>query len=108
MRGHRGRRRSRAIRSRLAAPPRPSPRRTPLERVELDRLRLVGLVLRAGRRARCSRTTAGLGYIAAIGTPVGPRGGVVVAIERGRLRIREPASTDDIVLALRDAAGAAP
>jgi hypothetical protein len=84
------------------APP-PAPRvdaATPLQRIEVDRVRLVALVYRPVMRALLE-DDAGVGYVASPGTAIGPRGGTVVAIERGRLRIREPAAPDDIVLTLR-------
>ena len=78
---------------------------TPLERVDIDQIRLVAVV-HDGRAPRALLEDAGgLGYVVGVGTPVGPRGGVVVAIERGTLRIREPDADDDIVLPLRTAPG---
>jgi Tfp pilus assembly protein PilP len=76
---------------------------TALERLDLDQLRLVALAHDARAARALLEDTTGIGYIVGIGTPVGRRGGVVVAIERGRLRIREPDGDDDIVLALSGA-----
>ena len=90
----------------FAAPPAPARAATPLERVELERLRLVGLVYGRAPRALLE-DDAGAVHRATIGTPVGSRHGVVVAIEPGRLRVREPGG-DDIVLVLRDEAAAVP
>jgi hypothetical protein len=73
---------------------------TALERVDLDQIRLAALALDARAPRALLEDAAGIGYIVGVGTPVGRRGGVVIAIERGRLRIREPDVDDDIVLAL--------
>ena len=80
---------------------------TPLERIELDRVRLVALVYQPVARALLE-DDAGVGYVATTGTPIGPRGGRVVGIEPGRLRIREPAATEDVILVLREPAGSRP
>jgi Tfp pilus assembly protein PilP len=80
---------------------------TPLERMEIDRVRLVALVYQPVARALLE-DDAGIGYVAVTGTPIGPRGGRVVGIERGTLRIREPAAAEDIVLTLREPAGRQP
>jgi Tfp pilus assembly protein PilP len=76
---------------------------TALERVDLDQLRLAALALDVRAPRALLEDAAGIGYIVGVGTPVGRRGGVVIAIERGRLRIREPDGDDDIVLALSGA-----
>src|SRR5262245_16270238 len=90
----------------FAAPPAPPRAATPLERVELDRLRLVGLVYDPVPGALLEDDTGAV-HRAAVGTAVGPRGGEVVAVEPGRLRLREPGG-DDVVLALHDAEALAP
>jgi len=77
---------------------------TPLERLDLEQVRLVAVVPDARPPRGLIEDAAGLGYIVRIGTPIGRRGGTVVAIERGRLRIREPDSDDDVVLTLALAA----
>lgn len=79
---------------------------TPLERVQVDRLRLVGLVYAPSPRALLE-DDAGAVHRATVGTPMGPRGGAVAAIEPGRLRVREPGG-DDLVLVLNAAGGPAP
>lgn len=76
---------------------------TPLQRLEIDHLRLVALVYQPVARALLE-DDAGIGYVAATGTAIGPRGGRVVGIERGKLRIREPAAPEEIILTLRKAA----
>jgi Tfp pilus assembly protein PilP len=73
---------------------------TPLERLDLDQVRLVALVHDARPPRALLEDAAGIGYIVGVGTPVGRRGGTVVAIEPGRLRIREPDTDDDLVLTL--------
>ena len=74
---------------------------TPLERVDIDQIRLVALV-DDGRAPRALVEDAGgVGYVVRVGTPVGPRGGVVIAVGPGALRIRERDADDDIVLVLR-------
>lgn len=85
------------------APPAALPRAagTPLERVDIDQIRLVALVDDGSVPRALVEDAAGIGYVVRVGTPVGPRGGVVVAIEPGSLRIREPDADDDIVLPLR-------
>jgi Tfp pilus assembly protein PilP len=64
--------------------------RTPLQRIELGRLRLVAVVSDTPVLRALLEDETGLGYIVTIGTPVGPRGGVVVGMGRGWLRILEP------------------
>jgi hypothetical protein len=86
------------------APPVPAAQRPEtrigLQRFELDQLRLVALL--HGERAHALfEDRAGIGYLASLGTPVGPRGGTVVAIGQRALRIREPGRSKEIVLELR-------
>jgi Tfp pilus assembly protein PilP len=63
---------------------------TPLQHVELARLRLVAVVSDTSRTRALLEDDTGLGYIATIGTPVGRHGGVIVGVGRGSLRIHEP------------------
>lgn len=63
---------------------------TPLQRIELSRLRLVAVVSDTRVARALLEDETGLGYIATVGTPVGRRGGVVVGMGRGWLRILEP------------------
>ncbi len=70
---------------------------TPLQRIDPGRLRLVAVVsdTSAAHAAKALlEDETGLGYIATVGTPVGRRGGVVVSMGRGWLRIREPDEPD--------------
>ena len=90
----------------FAAPASPEQPASPLERIEPDRLRLVGVILAPAPRALL-RDDSGAVHRATIGTPVGPRGGAVTAIEPGRLRLREPGGAD-VVLALDGAGTTAP
>jgi hypothetical protein len=88
------------------SPPPPPPRAdgaTPLQRLEVDQLRLVALVYAPVSRALLE-DAAGIGHVAVVGTPIGPRGGTVIGIAPGALRIHEP-GTGDIVLELRVAPG---
>jgi len=90
----------------FAAPPAPARPATPLEQVAVDRLRLVGVVYGPVPRALLE-DDAGSVHRATVGTPMGPRGGAVAAIEPGRLRVREPGG-DDIVLILASPGAPAP
>lgn len=62
---------------------------SPLEQRELGQLRLVGVIYGSPSRRAVLEDDAGLGYIVTIGTPIGPNGGAVHAIERGRIVVRE-------------------
>jgi len=66
------------------------PEGTPLQRIDVGRLRLVAVVSDANVARALLEDETGLGYIATRGTPVGRRGGVVAGIGRGWLRILEP------------------
>jgi len=82
-------------------PPAPvPPGGTPLERLDIDQVRLVALVYDARHPRALLEDAAGIGYVVTQGTPVGRRGGTVLAIEPGRLRIREADADEDLVLAL--------
>lgn len=66
---------------------------TPLQRIDLGRLRLAAVVSDASAAHAAKallEDETGLGYIATVGTPVGRRGGIVVGVGRGWLRILEP------------------
>ena len=62
---------------------------TPLQRYELGQLRLVAVIYDSALRRAVVEDDAGLGYIVKVGTPIGPNGGAVHAIERGRVVVRE-------------------
>jgi len=62
---------------------------SPLQQQELGQLRLVGVIYGSPRARAVLEDDAGLGYIVTVGTPIGPNGGTVHAIERGRVVVRE-------------------
>lgn len=86
------------------APPAPAARRpderTGLQRFEIGELRLVA-VLHGERSRALLEDRVGIGYLAVLGTAIGPRDGVVIAVDRRALRIREPGVAAEIVLELR-------
>ena len=63
---------------------------TPLQHIELARLRLVAVVSDTSLARALLEDETGLGYIATVGTPVGRHGGVIVGLGRGSLLILEP------------------
>ena len=67
--------------------------RTPLQRYEIGQLHLVAIIYETQEPRAVVEDEQGLGYIVKVGTPIGMSGGVVRAIERGRVRITEE-STD--------------
>ena len=64
---------------------------TPLQRYEIGQLRLVAVIYETREPRAVVEDDQGLGYIVKVGTPIGPNGGQVRAIERGRLTITEEA-----------------
>ena len=81
---------------------------TPLQHIELARLRLVAVVSDTSLTRALLVVDSGLGYIATIGTPVGRHGGVIVGVGRGSLRILEPkddGSGSEVVLQMASASG---
>lgn len=65
--------------------------RTPLQRYELGQLRLVAVIYETGDPRAVVEDTQGLGYIVKVGTPIGPNGGAVRGIERGKVIVEENA-----------------
>jgi type IV pilus assembly protein PilP len=63
--------------------------RTPLERVQIGQLKLVGVVWDAGAPRAMVEDSSGLGYIVTAGTAIGSSGGVVRRIEPRRVLIEE-------------------
>jgi len=63
--------------------------RTPLQRYEIGQLHLVAIIYETLEPRAVVEDDQGLGYIVKVGTPIGPSGGVVRAIERGRVLITE-------------------
>jgi len=66
--------------------------RTPLQRYELGQLRLVAVIYETGDPRAVVEDSQGLGYIVKVGTAIGPNGGEVRAIERGRIVVQEQAT----------------
>jgi type IV pilus assembly protein PilP len=65
--------------------------RTPLQRYEIGQLKLVAIIYETRDPRAVVEDDQKLGYIVKVGTPIGPNGGVVRAIERGRVVIAEQA-----------------
>jgi type IV pilus assembly protein PilP len=63
--------------------------RTPLQRYELGQLKLVAIIYDTRDPRAVVEDEQGLGYIVKVGTPIGPNGGQVRAIERGRVTVAE-------------------
>jgi type IV pilus assembly protein PilP len=63
--------------------------RTPLQRYEIGQLRLVAIIYETRDPRAVVEDDQGLGYIVRVGTPIGPNGGEVRAIERGRVIVEE-------------------
>ena len=81
---------------------------TPLQHIELARLRLVAVVSDTSLTRALLEDDTGLGYIATIGTPVGRHGGVIVGVGRGSLRILEPRDDgggSEVVLQMASSSG---
>ena len=62
---------------------------TPLERYELGQLRLVAVIYGNTQSRAVVEDDQGLGYIVKQGTRIGPNGGEVASIDRGRMVVRE-------------------
>jgi type IV pilus assembly protein PilP len=62
---------------------------TPLQRYEIGQLRLVAVIYDTREPRAVVEDDQGLGYIVKVGTPVGPNGGLVREIQRGRVLISE-------------------
>jgi type IV pilus assembly protein PilP len=84
--------------------------RTPLERYEIGQLRLVAVIYDTRQPRAVVEDGEGLGYIVTVGTPIGPNGGTVRGIERGRVVIQEESvdfygdrHPNDVVMELRTA-----
>ncbi len=63
--------------------------RTPLQRYELGQLKLVAVIYDTSDPRAVVEDDEGLGYIVRVGTPIGPHGGEVKSIERGRVMVNE-------------------
>jgi Tfp pilus assembly protein PilP len=63
--------------------------RTPLQRYEIGQLKLVAVIYQANEPRAVVEDETGLGYIVRVGTPIGPNGGEVKAIEKGKVHVEE-------------------
>ena len=63
--------------------------RTPLQRYELGQLKLVAVIYDTTDPRAVVEDDEGLGYIVRVGTPIGPHGGEIKGIERGRVMVSE-------------------
>jgi len=63
--------------------------RTPLQRYELGQLKLVAVIYDTNDPRAVVEDDEGLGYIVRVGTPIGPHGGEIKGIERGRVMVNE-------------------
>ena len=62
---------------------------TPLQRYELGQLTVVGTVWEVSPPRAMLQDSVGMGYIVTLGTPIGPNGGLVTAIEPERVIVEE-------------------
>jgi Tfp pilus assembly protein PilP len=74
---------------RVGAAPRTGEPRTPLQRYEIGQLHLVAIIYDTLEPRAVVEDEQGLGYIVKVGTPIGASGGIVRAIDRGRVLIAE-------------------
>lgn len=95
---------------RFGAPQRTGEARTPLQRYDIGQLRLVAVIYNMDDPRAVVEDNEGLGYIVRRGTPIGPNGGEVKTIERGRVLIQEDAvdyygehRINEVVMELRTA-----
>lgn len=63
---------------------------TPLQKYELGQLKVAGVISGASMPRAMVEDGGGMGYIVTIGTPMGPNGGVVTAIQPGKIVVEEP------------------
>ena len=67
---------------------------SPLERLDLSQLKVVGIIWDIKEPRALVEDTAGLGYVVKVGTPIGSNDGTVKAIHRNQVIVEE--STADI------------
>jgi len=67
---------------------------SPLERLDLSQLKVVGIIWDIKEPRAMVEDTAGLGYVVKVGTPIGSNDGTVKAIHRNQIVIEEFA--DDV------------
>jgi hypothetical protein len=88
--------------------------RTPLQRYDVGQLRLVAVIYETKDPRAVVEDDQGLGYIVKIGTLIGPNGGKVSAIERGKVVIAEddaayaPEGANKVTMELRPSDDATP
>ena len=76
--------------SQLSESPEPSAElHSPLQGIELEQVRLVGIVMNTEHARALVEDHTGFAYVVSPGTPIGPRGGVVKTIEPRRIIIEE-------------------
>jgi type IV pilus assembly protein PilP len=63
--------------------------RSPLQRYEIGQLKLVAVIYDTNTPRAVVEDEAGLGYIVRVGTEIGVNGGIVRAIDRGRILVEE-------------------
>src|SRR5262245_15994457 len=73
---------------------RPRENLSPLERLDLAQLKVVGIIWDIKEPRAMVEDTAGLGYVVKVGTPIGNNDGMVKAIHRNQIVVEE--FTDDI------------
>ena len=67
---------------------------SPLERLDLSQLKVVGIIWDIKEPRAMVEDTAGLGYVVKVGTPIGSNEGKVKAIHRNQIVVEE--FTDDV------------
>jgi len=72
---------------------------SPLERLDLSQLKVVGIIWDIKEPRAMVEDTAGLGYVVKVGTPIGSNDGVVKTIHRNQIIVEEMAA--DIYGALK-------
>lgn len=65
---------------------------SPLERLDLSQLKVVGIIWDIKEPRAMVEDTAGLGYVVKVGTPIGSNDGVVKAIHRNQVVVEESAT----------------
>jgi type IV pilus assembly protein PilP len=73
----------------IRRPERAQDQLSPLQKLELGQLTVVGTMWAVNPPRAMIEDSVGMGYIVSIGTPIGPAGGVVTAIERQRVVVEE-------------------
>ena len=63
--------------------------RTPLERIDLSQLKLVGIILASSGNRALVEESSGKGYVIKKGTYIGTNGGIIVQIEKEVVTVEE-------------------